>query len=333
MTVWVECPNCGGKVEIPDKAPSDFTCPMCKYALPTSRSLERTRRLPSDSAPSWMRPWGYTFTIIGGLAFAVGVIREYSASSNPPMVAVIVAGLLNPIFFIGLPLGIYWLRRSKKSQPLAAIDSGKPDSTVPCEKLEQPCTVNRTDDAMHWYHTKDGLWTICLCIIITGIIAGIYLGSPSLGPDVNKSDKADRGTQQSATGSSSHATSAQVGSPGADSGLRTFETVRESYDRVSGLIFAERYAEAMDACNKEIAVSPDDPWFYYLRAYIHYSRVYIRRSAKDYSLCLRDLDSAISKIEARPPSNELNGFRVVCEGLLRELSLAESRGSGLGGRE
>ena len=61
----------------------------------------------------------------------------------------------------------------------------------------------------------------------------------------------------------------------------------------------------MDACNKEIAVSPDDPWFYY-------SRAYIRLSTKDYSLCLRDLDSAISKIEARPPSNELNDFRLVC---------------------
>jgi len=85
------------QVEIPDAAPSDFPCPMCKYALMTSRPLERTRRLPSDSAPSWMRPWGYAFTIIGGLAFAVGVIREYSASRNPPMVAVIVGGLLNPI--------------------------------------------------------------------------------------------------------------------------------------------------------------------------------------------------------------------------------------------
>ena len=124
MTVWVECPNCGGKVEIPDAAPSDFPCPMCKYALLTSRPLERTRRLPSDSAPSWMRPWGYAFTIIGGLAFVAGAIGEYFREPDPPMVAVIVSGLLNPIFFIGLPLGIYWVRRSKKSQPLAAIDSG-----------------------------------------------------------------------------------------------------------------------------------------------------------------------------------------------------------------
>ena len=118
MTVWVECPNCGGKVGIPDAAPTDIPCPTCKYALLTSRPLERTRRLPNDSAPSWMRPWGYAFTIIGGLAFAAGVIDEYSASRDPPMVAVIVGGLLNSIFFIGLPLGVYWLRRSKKIIPL-----------------------------------------------------------------------------------------------------------------------------------------------------------------------------------------------------------------------
>ena len=154
MTVWVECPNCGGLVEIPDAAPSDFPCPMCKYALLTSRPLERTRRLPSDSAPSWMRPWGYAFTIIGGLAFASGVIGEYSASRNPPMVAVIVSGLLNPIFFIGFPLGVYWVRRSKKAHPLAAIASDKPGSTVPSGEQEQPCTVNRTEDAMQAYHKK-----------------------------------------------------------------------------------------------------------------------------------------------------------------------------------
>ncbi len=91
-------------------------------------------------------------------------------------------GPCNPVFFIGFPLGIYWLRRSKKSHPLAAIASGKPGSTVPCEELEQPCTVNRTDDTMHWYHTTGGLLTIlttCICICI---IAAIFFGGPSLPP-------------------------------------------------------------------------------------------------------------------------------------------------------
>jgi len=141
--------------------------------------------------------------------------------------------------------------------------------------------------------------TVILLCTITGIIAGIYLGGPSLGTDGNKSDKADGGSQHSGTGSSSHATSAQVGSPGADSGFE------EYYRRVEGLIAAERYAEAMSACNEQIAVSPDDPWFYYQRALI-------RVSTKDYSLCLRDLDSAISIIEAGPPSPELNQFRSRC---------------------
>ena len=100
------------------------------------------------------------------------------------MVAVIVSGLLNPIFFIGFPLGIYWLRRSKKSHPLAAVDSGKPDSTVPCEEQEQPCTVNRTDDAMHWYHTTGGLLTILTTCICIGIIAAIFFGGPSQGPGI-----------------------------------------------------------------------------------------------------------------------------------------------------
>ena len=105
---------------------------------------------------------------------------------------------------------------------------------------------------------------------------------------------------KSSTGSSSHATSAQVGSPGADSGLQ------ESYRRIWGLISAERYAEAMNACNEQIAVSPDDPHFYFHRAMIR------ALSTHDYVNCLRDLDCAITKIEARPPSPELNQLRSTC---------------------
>ena len=251
MTVWVECPNCGGKVGIPDAAPTDMPCPMCKHALLTSRPLERTRRLPSDSVPSWMRPWGYAFTIIGGLAFVAGVIEEYSASRNPSMIAVIVGGLLNPIFFIGFPLGIYWVCRSKKSYPLAAIASGKPDSTVPCEELEHPlaaiasgkpdstvpceelehplaaiasgkpdstvpCEVRDHPCKVDWVRqiksdAINAYYKYGEFVTFVAMLAFVSLGIFFLSGIVNKSDKADGGTQQSGTGSSSHATSAQVG--------------------------------------------------------------------------------------------------------------------------
>ena len=224
---------------------------------------------------------GLRLTIIGGLAFVAGAIEEYSASRNPPMVAVIVGGLLNPVFFIGFPLGIYWIRRSKKSQPLAVIDSGKPDSTVSCEEQEQPCRVDRF--VWRFFVT----FTCVITYIFLGIVGGYWLTPME---ELNKSS----------TGSSSHATSAQVGSPGADSGLQ------ESYRRIWGLISAERYAEAMNACNEQIAVSPDDPHFYFHRAMIR------ALSTHDYVNCLRDLDWAITKIEARPPSPELNQLRSTC---------------------
>ena len=110
--------------------------------------------------------------------------------------------------------------------------------------------VNRTNDALHWYRTTVGLWTtVILLCTITGVIAGIYLGGPSLGPDVNKSDKADGGTQQSGTGSSSHATSAQVG-------MRAFAVEVNEQPAVSEEETQDVIVAARDFKEKEI-LKPD----------------------------------------------------------------------------
>ncbi len=114
MAVWLKCPNCKGEIGIPDDAETGTSCPRCRYPLVVVDPVTHVRWRPEQGAPSWMKPWGYVLTIIGGLAFFASMGRELSASHDPPFLALIIAGITNPFFFIGVPLGIYWLRRRKR---------------------------------------------------------------------------------------------------------------------------------------------------------------------------------------------------------------------------
>jgi len=79
--------------------------------------------------PSWFNIAGVVAIGVGILAFcasaAVGCIVSAENSWTTPVPEVIlVAGLLNPFFFAGVPLGIYWLSRSKP-QPVPKADKRK----------------------------------------------------------------------------------------------------------------------------------------------------------------------------------------------------------------
>ena len=71
-------------------------------------NLEQTECLPSKSAPSWMRPWGYVLMTLGGLAFVASAVTECQASRNPTLGIILFSACLNPLFFVGVPLGVYW---------------------------------------------------------------------------------------------------------------------------------------------------------------------------------------------------------------------------------
>jgi hypothetical protein len=57
--------------------------------------------------PGWFLPAGIVATILGLLAF----VSSFVYGGGGTLAGGLVAGLLNPIFFVGFPLGIYWLRR------------------------------------------------------------------------------------------------------------------------------------------------------------------------------------------------------------------------------
>jgi hypothetical protein len=76
---------------------------------------------------SWFYMAGIVAIGVGILAFcasaAVGcVVRSINSETTPIPEVILITGLLNPFFFTGVPLGIYWLSRSKQKP---AVQPGK----------------------------------------------------------------------------------------------------------------------------------------------------------------------------------------------------------------
>jgi hypothetical protein len=72
-------------------------------------------------------PIGILAIGIGVFAFCVSAaIGCYLNSSDPQMLTMgFMAGVLNPFFFVGVPLGIYWMKQSKKSPASRTNERGK----------------------------------------------------------------------------------------------------------------------------------------------------------------------------------------------------------------
>jgi hypothetical protein len=70
-----------------------------------------------NTAPSWMGPaggWALAFGILGFVASA-------AVGGGPSLEGALVAGVTNPLFFIGVPLGLYWLARSNSGSSASRL--------------------------------------------------------------------------------------------------------------------------------------------------------------------------------------------------------------------
>jgi len=63
---------------------------------------------PDESAPEWMPTAGTVAVVIGVLGF----LASGAVGGGKTLGGAIVAGVLNPLFFVGVPLGLYWLYRA-----------------------------------------------------------------------------------------------------------------------------------------------------------------------------------------------------------------------------
>ena len=110
MTDWVRCPNCRGEVGVPDVATGNICCPQCKELVYSVDPKTQAKWKAPNPKPTWMKPWGYGLLVLGVLGFLASALVERT------LLGALISGLLNPLFFVGCPLGYYWLSRSKKQE-------------------------------------------------------------------------------------------------------------------------------------------------------------------------------------------------------------------------
>ncbi len=202
MAVWLKCPNCKCEIGIPDDAETEISCPKCRYPLVVVDPVTHVRWRPEQGAPSWMRPWGYVLTIIGGLAFFASMGQELSASHDPPFVALIVAGITNPLFFIGVPLGIYWLRCGKTPRHKLPMNSSVSTSNCnssstfdglagqPFSEVHKPCQDTRGQHATKSRRMSGTSWILFVMgfLFIRGFVVGLIESHSRVQPKQMQSD-------------------------------------------------------------------------------------------------------------------------------------------------
>jgi hypothetical protein len=128
---WIDCQGCDGEVGVPpDWNEHILNCPSCGASVqvkrtllyrqkatqassgePSSPSVEPMAQLPCEiaSAPKWMKPWGWLLTWLGIVGFFASTYLNWRDGHEGEA---IIFGFLNPMCFVGLPIGLYWLTRS-----------------------------------------------------------------------------------------------------------------------------------------------------------------------------------------------------------------------------
>lgn len=112
---WVRCPKCRGEVGIPQDAPDIVKCPKCGEVVLSRDPNTKAVWKPEAPAPAWMNPFGKLLSAVGVISCLASAGMEYSHQPTylqKNYLAVGFSGLLNPLFFIGFPIGMYWLWRS-----------------------------------------------------------------------------------------------------------------------------------------------------------------------------------------------------------------------------
>lgn len=127
MTEWVKCNGCDGEVGIPESwTQATADCPKCGSQV-SAKVVEIVLWRPasgntsSKDTDSAIPPFAKTVTVPGwfipaGMVAITSAIAGFAASAlvaggGSPEGALI-AGCLNPLFFVGFPLGSYWLYRA-----------------------------------------------------------------------------------------------------------------------------------------------------------------------------------------------------------------------------
>ena len=143
MTTWIKCPKCRGEVGISDNSDTDVLCPRCREPLLLVDPETKTRWVPGKPPRSWRRPCGWILVSIAIFMMLYRFLRE-AGHRNPSLLVVLFEYVTDPFILVGMPLGIYWIRRG--SSPTRANDRSirttDPDSLLVKPDGSSPTRVN-----------------------------------------------------------------------------------------------------------------------------------------------------------------------------------------------
>ncbi|HWB14472.1 MAG TPA: hypothetical protein VG826_34925 [Pirellulales bacterium] len=139
---WIACNGCRGEIGVPREwiGPT-IACPKCGSIVAMRETGKVLWRPPpeaagvarpqsgsqafsvgeSQGAHAWKRPAAAVFLTLGTLAFFSSAVIGGQGSIE----AGLLAGMLNPIFFVGVPLGWYWWRSAGGTQSMNVQTRGK----------------------------------------------------------------------------------------------------------------------------------------------------------------------------------------------------------------
>jgi len=89
---------------------------------------DRKAEKPERRVPGWFLPAGVASMVLAILGF----LASAAVGGRGDLFLGLFAGVLNPLFFVGLPLGIYWLvRYTRREQPYAKSPVSPPEESNP----------------------------------------------------------------------------------------------------------------------------------------------------------------------------------------------------------
>jgi hypothetical protein len=127
---------------------------------PTAVAASQTA---SETPPKWMRPWGWFLVWIGGLGFFASAYINWKPDREE---AALIAGLFNPMFFVSMPIGLYWLFRSRAVGPVRSEEHEKNLREIEA-RVFQTTLASETSKLAH------GIFYLTMIAMIIAFIAQI----------------------------------------------------------------------------------------------------------------------------------------------------------------
>jgi hypothetical protein len=141
MDEEILCRRCRGRVVVTRAITGSLKCPKCGEIVYIVDPETGAAWKAPDPAPTWMKPLGWIFFLVGILGFCASAYTTWPQKRYPSSEdywGAMIAGVLNPLFFVGVPLGLYWLSRCGElrrmfppPEPSARRSEPKVEPTLP----------------------------------------------------------------------------------------------------------------------------------------------------------------------------------------------------------